>query len=395
MTPGARVAAAMEILDLIIAAARDNGPSADRIVADYFKTRRYAGSKDRRAVRELTWEAVRRFGNRPDSARAVMAAMADDVAELAALFTGEGHAQPPITPEEPRATGGTLPDWVMPHLAQPDGGIDTDRLLDRAPLDLRVNRLRTTREEAMAAWPDAVALPDAPFALRLPSGAAVEQSEGYRAGHYEVQDLGSQLIAMACSAAPGMTVLDLCAGAGGKTLALAADMRGPLEGTLIAADTARVRLDELPRRAERAGATIETRLLNGGQEAAALADLTDRCDVVLIDAPCSGTGTWRRNPETRWRLTEDRLSQLTQIQSMLLNLGADLVKSGGTLVYAVCALTEEEGAGQVARFLAAHPAFTSDPIAISAGRVHGAGRILTPCHDGTDGFYVARLKKIG
>ncbi len=395
MTPGARVAAAMEILDLIIAAARDNGPSADRIIADYFKTRRYAGSKDRRAVRELAWEAVRLFGNRPVSARAIMATMADSDPDLAALFTGEGHAQPPITPVEPRATGGPVPDWLVSQLAQPEGGINFANLLDRAPLDLRVNRLRGTVAEAQAHWPEAVPLPDAPFALRLPAGAAVEQSDGYRDGLYEVQDLGSQLIVAACQAGPGMKVLDLCAGAGGKTLALAADMCGPGDGFLMATDTARVRLDELPRRAERAGANIDVRLLNGGQEAEALADMHANFDVVLIDAPCSGTGTWRRNPETRWRLTEERLRQLTHTQSMLLDIGAALVRPGGALVYAVCALTEAEGAGQLALWLAAHPEFIPDVLPFSAGRPYGAGTILTPCHDGTDGFYVARLKKIG
>jgi 16S rRNA (cytosine967-C5)-methyltransferase len=393
MTPGARVAAAIEILDLIIAATRDNGPSADKVVSDYFKTRRYAGSKDRRAVRELTWEGVRRFGNRPESARAVLAAMADDDADLTALFNGDGHAPAPILADEPRATGGPLPDWVMPQLARPEGGIDTDALLNRAPLDIRINTLKADHADVASRWPEAVALPDAPKALRLPTGQSVEGQPDYLSGHIEIQDYGSQLIALACAARPGMTVLDLCAGAGGKTLALAADMAG--EGHLIAADTSRARLGELPKRATRAGAAIETRLLNGGQEREGLADLHQGCDVVLIDAPCSGTGTWRRNPETRWRLTPERLADLVKTQAMLLAMGSDLVRLGGVLVYAVCALTEAEGRAQVDDFLGHNTAFMPDALPFSAGRDYGAGRLLTPCHDSSDGFYLARLKKIG
>ena len=393
MTPGARVAAAIEILDLIIVATRDNGPSADRVVSDYFKTRRYAGSKDRRAVRELTWEGVRLFGNRPQSGRAAMVAMADDDAALAALFTGEGHAPAPIVPDEPRAAGGPLPDWIMPLLGQPIGGIAPDALLGRAPLDVRVNILKADPEVIAAHWPEAERLPDAPNALRLPTGQSVENHADYLSGHLEIQDYGSQLIALACAAKPGMTVLDLCAGAGGKTLALAADMEGM--GRLMAADTSRARLGELPQRAARAGAVIETRLLNGGREREELADLAQECDVVLIDAPCSGTGTWRRNPETRWRLTPERLTDLVRTQAMLLDLGADLVQSGGALVYAVCALTEAEARAQVDAFLARNAAFVADPLPFAAGREYGAGRILTPCHDGSDGFYLARLKRIG
>ena len=393
MTPGARVAAAIEILDLIIAATRDNGPSADKVVSDYFKTRRYAGSKDRRAVRELTWDAVRRFGNRPETARSVMVAMADEDAELAALFTNEGHAPAPIDANEPRANGGPLPDWVMSLLAKPEDGIESDALLDRAPLDVRVNTTKAEVTDVASRWPAAVALPDAPNALRLPTGQLVEGREDYLSGNIEIQDYGSQLIALACAAKPGMTVLDLCAGAGGKTLALAADMGG--EGHLIAADTSRARLGELPKRAARAGAAIETRLLNGGREREELADLHAACDVVLIDAPCSGTGTWRRNPETRWRLTPDRLAELVKTQAMLLGIGADLVRPGGVLVYAVCALTEAEGRGQVDDFLARNAAFAPDSMPFTAGRAYGAGRILTPCHDGSDGFYLARLKRIG
>jgi 16S rRNA (cytosine967-C5)-methyltransferase len=190
-----------------------------------------------------------------------------------------------------------------------------------------------------------------------------------------------------------MTVLDLCAGAGGKTLGLASYMDG--KGRLIASDTNRARLDQLRPRANRAGALeIETLLLNPNKERAMLADLAGACDVVLIDAPCSGSGTWRRNPETRWRLNPARLEQVIAAQANLLDIGAEMVASGGHLVYAVCSLLDDEGRGQVAAFFNRHEGWRAEDIALPAGRAHGDGVLLTPHHDGTDGFFFARLQKL-
>jgi 16S rRNA (cytosine967-C5)-methyltransferase len=187
-----------------------------------------------------------------------------------------------------------------------------------------------------------------------------------------------------------MAVVDLCAGAGGKSLALAAAMEN--RGVLLACDVDRGRLSRLPPRAERAGASIiETRLMNPNHEAETLADWRGRADVVLIDAPCSGTGTWRRNPEARWRLTPDRLDRLVATQQRLLGIAAALVKPGGVLVHIVCSLLDEEGAGQVDRFLAEHPDWRPEPLDLPAGQRRGQGVRLTPAHDGTDGFFVARL----
>src|SRR4030095_4773424 len=171
----------------------------------------------------------------------------------------------------------------------------------------------------------------------------VDDHPAFVDGRVEVQDEGSQLIALACRPANGMRILDLCAGAGGKSLALAAAAPG---AEVIAADTNRSRLAQLSPRAERAGAAIATRLIDGGREAAQLAGLEGRCDVVLVDAPCSGSGTWRRNPEGRWRLTADRLDRLVALQARLLDIGAEIVRPGGRLVYAVCSLLSREGAGQ-------------------------------------------------
>lgn len=391
MTPAARAQAAIELLDEIIVAAREGGAAADTLVQRYFKTRRYAGSKDRRAVRDLVYRAIRRAGDRPETGRAALLGLADGP-DLLALFDGSLHGPAPVAEGEARAPASLAPAWLADRFDPVLGEGELPALLERAPLDLRVNRLRGTREEARAALPGSAPTPHAPLGLRLPEGSRVEQTEVWASGLVEVQDEGSQLLCRACDARPGMTVVDLCAGAGGKTLALAAEMAG--QGRLVAADTDRGRLSRLPPRQARAGAVgIETRLLDPGREAAALADLADAADLVLIDAPCSGTGTWRRNPETRWRLTPDRLQRLVALQAHLLDVGAELVRPGGHLVYAVCSLLAEEGRDQAATFEMRRSAFVRDMAPMAAGRAVGAGFLLSPAADGTDGFFVARWRR--
>ncbi len=381
MTPQARAQAAIDILDEVIAAARDAGAAADVIIQRYFKARRYAGSKDRRAVRALVYAAIRRAGERPESGRAALVGLAEDQPEIAALFDGSVHAPSSIRADEPRAAAGQAPGWLA-------GRLDGLGLGDRAPLDLRVNRLKGRREDVHIEG--AVSTPHAPDGLRLPEGMQVEQLPGWEAGLIEVQDEGSQLVTLACGAKPGMTVVDLCAGAGGKTLGLAAAMEEC--GRIIACDADRPRLSRLAPRAERAGVTIaETRLLDGGREGAALVDLREAADLVVVDAPCSGTGTWRRNPEARWRLTPARIERVVALQTRLLDVAADLVKPGGTLMHIVCSLLDEEGPEQVSAFLARHPGWATRPIILPAGRPHGPGHRLTPVRDGTDGFFVAAL----
>ncbi len=393
MKPAARLQSAIELLDAIIVAARDGGASADQLAKRFFAERRYAGSKDRRAVRELVWAAIRRFGERPDTARSAFVAIADGDPDLAALFDDSDYGPPAIGPSEQRASGGLLPLWILPHFADLVDEGERLALLDRAPLDLRVNTLKTSREAIIADFSNAEILPQSRSALRLPTGQAVKSHPAVTDGLVEIQDLGSQLIVDACAAKPGMIVLDLCAGAGGKTLALAADMEG--KGRLIASDTNRARLDQLRPRANRAGVQdIETVLLNPGKERAMLADLAQACDLVLIDAPCSGSGTWRRNPETRWRLNPVRLEHVIQAQANLLDIGAEMVAPGGHLVYAVCSLLDDEGRGQVSAFLNRHDGWRAEAIALPAGRAHGDGVLLTPHHDGADGFFFARLQKL-
>ncbi|HKY82105.1 MAG TPA: RsmB/NOP family class I SAM-dependent RNA methyltransferase [Sphingobium sp.] len=389
MTPSARIQAAIELLDAIIASARDGGPAADTLIARYFKERRYAGSRDRRAVRDHVYDAIRRTAERPESGRAAMVGLARERPDIAALFDGSPHGPLPIEAGEAGADLGDVPAWLQPLLATP---VEQAALLGRAPVDLRINRLKASPTAVGPLFPDAAPIAGLPDGLRLPEGWPVEQSDPWRQGLVEVQDAGSQLISAACGAQPGMTVIDLCAGAGGKTLALAAAMAG--QGTLIAADSIRSRLARLDPRAIRAGATfIETLLLDQGHEAGALAPLKERVDIVLVDAPCSGTGTWRRNPEARWRLTPARLERLVAEQARILDFAAPLLAPGGVLVYATCALTDGEGRDQVEAFLRRHPGWTAEPVDIAAGRVHGGGKLLTPAHDATDGFYFARLRR--
>lgn len=389
MTPAGQVQAAIELLDEVIAAARGGGAAADTLIVRYFKARRYAGSKDRRAIRELIFRAIRRAGEVPASGRAAMLGLARGDAALAAAFDGSAHGPAPIDADEAVAERGLVPAWLLERLDPLIAEAEYPALLERAPLDLRVNRLKGARDAALAALPEAVPTPHAPLGLRLPEGSQIEETEAWRTGLVEVQDEGSQLACAACEAEPGIRALDLCAGAGGKTLALAADMAN--EGNIIAADTDRARLSRLPPRAERAGASIiRTLLMNPGREAEALADTS--FDLILVDAPCSGSGTWRRNPETRWRITPERLARLTALQARLLDLAAGLLAPGGSLVYGVCSLLAEEGRDQAAS-LVDRSSLVPDDIAIPEGRAAGTGRLLTPAHDGTDGFFIARWRR--
>jgi 16S rRNA (cytosine967-C5)-methyltransferase len=226
----------------------------------------------------------------------------------------------------------------------------------------------------------------------LPYGTQVESWDAYTAGQIEVQDIGSQLVCSALNAQPGELVIDLCAGAGGKTLALAAAMDN--RGRLIATDTDRSRLARLEPRAWRAGVTIaETRLLDPNREVAALDDLAGQADAVLVDAPCSGTGTWRRSPEGRWRLTQDQLARYAAVQARLLDIAASLVRPGGRLGFVTCSLLDVEGAGQATAFLARHPDWSAQELFLGAGAPRGPGLRLVPSRDGTDGFFVACFRK--
>jgi len=390
MTPSARVQAAIEILDQVIESARSDGPPADVIVSTYFKARRYAGSKDRRAVRELVFRAIRRSGERPAHGRSAMIGLAGEYPDLATLFDGSPHGPGSIDVGEAASQAELLPAWIKPLLSEQLLPEEWPALLERAPVDLRVNVARSNRDEMVDEFVSGRPTPLSPWGIRLPLDTRVDDHPAFTQGLVEVQDEGSQLIALACKPAAGSILLDLCAGAGGKSLALAA---AAPQSRIIASDTNRARLAQLGPRAMRAGAAIETRLLDGGREVGQLSDLAASCDMVLVDAPCSGSGTWRRNPEGRWRLTPERLEKLARLQSHLLDIAAPLVKPGGVLVYATCSIIRAEGSDQARNFLGRHSSWLMQDVGFDGGRTDGPGRILTPFHDVTDGFFVARFAR--
>lgn len=392
MTPAARVQTAIEILDVIARSARDGGAPADAIFAEAMRARRYAGSKDRRAIRAHVYDAIRAVRSAPASGRAAMLALADRDPDLAALFDGSAYGPAVIAADEPRAETGIAAAALIALFDPLVGDNDQAAMLDRAPLDLRANRLRSSRDELAMIFPEGEAIDGLADGWRLPGETAAVQHSAHAEGQFEVQDAASQYAAAALGAEAGQAVIDLCAGAGGKTLAIASATND--QAAILACDTNRARLQQLTPRAERAGATgVETLLLNPGQEVAMLADRMGTADRVIVDAPCSGSGTWRRSPELRWRLTPARLDRHVADQAKLLDIGAALVAPGGKLLYAVCSIITREGRAQVDDFLTRTPGWTADIgyLPEGVGRAAGAGFLLTPGHDRCDGFFLARL----
>ncbi|WP_066530960.1 RsmB/NOP family class I SAM-dependent RNA methyltransferase [Erythrobacter sp. CCH5-A1] len=387
MTPAARVQAAIELLDQIIPAARSKGSPADRLIADYFRVRRYAGSKDRRAVRDLVYRAIRLCGPVPASGRAAMLAVAGQDGAVAALFDGSPHGPAPRGEGEEAASTGLAPKWLAAALRASElGGREIAALLDRAPLDLRVNALKADREGLVL--PEAGEALASAQGLRFASGTPVEQWEAYEQGLVEIQDLGSQLIVEALPVSPGDTIIDLCAGGGGKTLALSARLGNA--ANLVAADTDKRRLGNLAPRAARAGAAVDhIVLLDPGREMRSLHPWANKADHVLVDAPCSGSGTWRRSPEGRWRLDPAELARLNHLQDHVLGLAAQLTRPGGTIAFVTCSVLDAEGADRAAAFLTRHPGWKAEDLALPFGTPRGAGIRLDPLHHGTDGFFVA------
>lgn len=392
MTPAARLQTAIEILDAIAAAACEGGAPADAIFAEAMRARRYAGSKDRRAIRAHVYDAIRAVRSAPVSGRAAMLALADTQPGLAALFDGSAYGPAPIVADEARAETGLAAQALIDLFDPLVGAEEHGAMLARAPLDLRANRIKAVPGELAALFPEGEAIASAPDGWRLPPETAAIQHPAYPEGRFEVQDAASQYASAALDAAPGHTIVDLCAGGGGKTLAIASFTGN--DADILACDTNRARLQQLPPRAGRAGATrIATRLLDPGQERAMLADRQGSADRVFVDAPCSGSGTWRRSPELRWRLTPARLERHLADQAKLIDIGADLVAPGGKLLYAVCSIITREGRAQVDDFLNRHPGWTADAgyLPEGIGRAAGRGYLLTPAHDGCDGFFLARL----
>jgi len=386
---------------------------ADRFLKAWFRSRRFAGSKDRRAVTEQVFAIQRRrahFAHRMggDAPRAlVIAALIEAGDDPALLFTG-GYGPAPLTDDErsaiataprpaPRWVQGEYPQWLDQELRRAFG----DRLQEemaafiaRAPADIRVNTLRRERGAVVTALSGegvaCTATPYAPHGIRISGDAAnLSKSALFESGAFEFQDEAAQIAAELCGARPGMRVLDLAAGAGGKSLAFAASMQN--QGEILACDVRGEALFELEQRAARAGATIiKTLPLDHGQPSGVF-------DAVFVDAPCSGTGTWRRQPELRWRLTPGRLAELMVLQDRLLDQAAGLVRPGGRLVYATCSVLACENQDRVAALQVRPSGF--EPLNLAEtwqGSVPpGLGQDFraSPARTGTDGFYCAALIK--
>lgn len=385
MTPAARVQAAIDILDIWLAG--DAG--VDRILSRWGRENRYAGSGDRRAIADLVYDVLRKKRSAAWVAGAGEVATGRDLirgalslsgADLDEIFTGARHAPAPLTDPEriahprggaPQAVQLDLPDWLMPMFGEYPDEVAL-ALRDRAPVDLRINLLKTDLAAAKAVLSgegivaEPVALSET--ALRVTEGARkVMQSAAYTDGLVEIQDASSQAVIDMIEPHPGETVLDLCAGAGGKTLAMAARMGGV--GRFLAHDIAPQRMTDLTPRAERAGVMVEV------VETAALATLAGSIDLVLVDVPCSGSGAWRRNPDAKWRLTAPELDRLCTVQAGLIDQAADLVAPGGRIGYLTCSILGVENKGQIDAALHRHPALGLTEM-----------RQITPL-DGADGFF--------
>jgi 16S rRNA (cytosine967-C5)-methyltransferase len=433
MTPPARLSAAIEVLADIEARRR---PAADAL-KDWGLARRFAGSSDRAAIAGLVYDTLRRKSSSAwlmgeATPRAVAIGMLRRerglaVTDIAALCSGARFAPAPLSEAErtalahgtldgaPAPVAGDYPDWLDPHLARTfadERAAEGAALASRAPLDLRVNTLKAEREEVQGKLVHLAAEPTrrSPFGLRIRLAAdakspAIHAEPLYRKGAFEIQDEGSQLAALLVDVKPGEQVIDLAAGAGGKTLALAAAMQN--RGQLYATDIDKRRLAPIHDRIARAGArNVQVRTPRGGADA--VADLAGRADCVLIDAPCTGTGTWRRNPDAKWRVRPGALAERRKQQAALLDRAAALVKAGGRIAYVTCSVLTEENGDQVRAFIGRSPEFSVEKpadVARALGEraylfahavlICAEGLLMTPRRTDTDAFFVSLLRRSG
>jgi 16S rRNA (cytosine967-C5)-methyltransferase len=432
MTPSARLAAAIEVLENL---ERERRPGADALKS-WGLAHRFAGSGDRAAIAGLVYDALRRRASSArimgaDTPRAVLLGMLKrerglDSEAIAKLASGAQYAPEALGDDErkrldaadlsaaPPHVVGDYPEWLDPHFTRAFGDARAEEgaaLSSRAPLDLRVNTLKTERDRATGMLADLKPEPTrwSPWGLRIRLAAdakspAIHAEPAFLKGMIEVQDEGSQLAALFAAAQPGEQVLDLCAGAGGKTLALAAMMAN--KGQLYATDDDKRRLAPIHDRLKRSGARnvqVRTPKSVGGE----LDDLKGRIDLVLIDAPCTGTGAWRRNPDAKWRMRPGALEQRQKEQAEVLDRAVPLIKAGGRIAYVTCSVLEEENGAQVRAFLGRHAEFSIQPpgdvikalgeralMFGKAARLSAEGITMTPRTTETDGFFISLLWRV-
>ena len=468
MTPAARLAAAASVLDRISAGKQP----AETVLKTWGTENRYAGSKDRRAIADQVYKVIRArgrlvwaMGGREDGRALVIGSLSLidglSVEEIEALHSGDGYGPKPLSKQERgriSATADDLPGWVAAGL--PEFGVEDftntfgERWADeaeglmvpRAPIDLRVNAAKATVAEVMAELREAGLSPErtpwSAWGLRLSAEPPpnVQALEAFKAGRIEIQDEGSQIVCWLAGVRPGMTVVDYCAGGGGKTLGLAmqglaagaarvvqaaeperiwtptgwvdgpktaAKPAGPVEseGRLIAYDVVQKRLDNIRPRLQRAGVMAE--LIQLGPNGGGVEDMVGQADVVLVDAPCTGSGTWRRRPEDAWRLKPEEVDRMHSLQMGILARAAKLVKPGGRLVYVTCSMLRSENEATVDAFEEDHPTFRPVAIADAAdtAAITAAGQArlselaqghrlrLSPASANTDGFFAALYER--
>ncbi len=426
MIDSARIQAAIEILDQVAGSLSHDGPSADVLIRKYFRTRRNAGSKDRRAVTDQVYGVIRNWGFLAEVAdcdirKMVLLALLEtnDLAGIESLFTGGDHGPDLVSqgekqflalrPEKTDHQRLNYPGWLEARLQSRFGAdfeAELESLNGRAPFELRVNLAKSTMavveeflksegiEYTKGKW--------AETALVLMENRRIDAWDIYKKGKVEIQDEAAQLAMELCDIQPGQQVMDLCAGAGGKTLAAAAYMNN--KGQIYAYDNNYHRLKDLKPRAKRADAHIlQVRQLDtaGGKRDKILSEHIGHMDRVILDVPCSGSGVWRRNPELKWRLTEGKLGQYCRIQKHLISEGWGFVKPGGRMIYMTCSLFGDENEQQVTEFLKGHEEAklvpftdvykTTDLKTLSSLPDCLA---LSPHTHGTDGFFVAIFQKI-
>jgi 16S rRNA (cytosine967-C5)-methyltransferase len=438
MTPGARIQAAIELLDqILISWQSEKRFPADKQLELYFKSHRYIGSKDRGAIAELIywvlrhkasleWWLVKRLKADIHARAIVLTALMlrkdYEPAALAALTQDSQYALPSLSapeksrceilykensehPDMPMHVRLNYPEWMHPLLKESFGAdLETamSALNAQAPTDLRVNTLKTTRDELMQRLREegfeTTPTPTSPIGLRLAKRAPIFTSKCFKEGHFEMQDEGSQIVSLLVDAEPGQRVIDFCAGAGGKTLAIAAMMKN--KGRILAWDTSEKRLSQLAPRLRRAGVdTVQTHVIESENDAF-IKRHKSTADRVLVDAPCSGSGTWRRNPDLKWRFTKKDLENVVKVQQLILLSATRLVKPGGRLVYVTCSIFKGENERQIEwllknvnnfRVVCARKIWDKSNSVSKTDEVSYLS--VTPHQDGVDGFFAAVLER--